>query len=249
MINGPDGRAGQVMRYGSVCSGIEAASAAWHPLGWEPQWFSEIDAFPCAVLRKRWPKAPNLGDMTQIHEQSEFKRRPIDLLVGGTPCQSFSGAGLRKGLADPRGHLALVMQDGQRAVSYLSDALAMLDSGAEIRAPRPNLDFLKLPSRFDILQPLAQAFMELETARSLAYWAAWAVSEGDEDAPIAAAAAKARAADAAVATCERAIQAHGGIGFTWEHPLHRFYKRALAISAFMGSGAELRARVAARLVG
>jgi DNA (cytosine-5)-methyltransferase 1 len=108
MIKGSDATARQAMRYGSVCSGIEAASAAWHPLGWEPQWFSEIGAFPCAVLRKRWPMAPNLGDMTQIHEQSEFKRRPIDLLVGGTPCQSFSAAGLRKGLADPRGNLALV---------------------------------------------------------------------------------------------------------------------------------------------
>jgi alkylation response protein AidB-like acyl-CoA dehydrogenase len=99
-----------------------------------------------------------------------------------------------------------------------------------------------------VSHPLAQAFLEVETARSLAYWAAWAVAQDDPEAGRAAAAAKARAGEAAVATCERAIQVHGGIGFTWEHPLHRFYKRALGISAFMGWGGELRARVAADLL-
>ena len=96
------------MRYGSVCSGIEAATVAWHPLGWEAQWFSEIEKFPSAVLQHHYPTVPNLGDMTKIHETETFKNRPIDLLVGGTPCQSFSVAGLRKGLDDPRGNLALV---------------------------------------------------------------------------------------------------------------------------------------------
>lgn len=99
-----------------------------------------------------------------------------------------------------------------------------------------------------VSHPLAQAYLEVETARSLAYWAAWAVSESDPEAGRAAAAAKARAAEAAVDTCERAIQVHGGTGFTWEHPLHRFYKRALGIAAFMGWGGELRARVAAELL-
>ena len=96
------------MRYGSVCSGIEAASVAWEPLGWKPVWFSEIEAFPSAVLAHRFPNVPNLGDMTTIHEKEEFQRDAIDLLVGGTPCQSFSVAGLRGGLDDPRGNLALV---------------------------------------------------------------------------------------------------------------------------------------------
>lgn len=96
------------MRFGSVCSGIEAASVAWEPLGWEPAWFSEIDPFPSAVLAHRFPHVPNLGDMTTIHEREEFKHGSIDLLVGGTPCQSFSVAGLRRGLEDPRGNLALV---------------------------------------------------------------------------------------------------------------------------------------------
>jgi alkylation response protein AidB-like acyl-CoA dehydrogenase len=95
---------------------------------------------------------------------------------------------------------------------------------------------------------LAQGFVELETARSLAYWAGWAVSEGAPESSSAAAAAKARAAEAAISVCERAIQAHGGIGFTWEHPLHRYYKRALQIAAMMGWGAEQRARVAAELL-
>jgi alkylation response protein AidB-like acyl-CoA dehydrogenase len=95
---------------------------------------------------------------------------------------------------------------------------------------------------------LARAFAEIETARSLAYWAGWAVAEGAAEAGAAARAAKVRAADAAVDTCEKAIQAHGGIGFTWEHPLHRFYKRALGIQATMGGPDELRADVAAYLL-
>jgi DNA (cytosine-5)-methyltransferase 1 len=93
------------MKYGSVCSGVEAATAAWHPLGWTPQWFSEIEKFPSAVLAHRYPDVPNLGDMTQFKEWPID--RSIDLLVGGTPCQSFSVAGLRKGLDDPRGNLML----------------------------------------------------------------------------------------------------------------------------------------------
>lgn len=92
------------MKYGSVCSGVEAATTAWHPLGWEPQWFSEIEKFPSAVLAHHYPNVPNLGDMTQF---KEWPNDPIDLLVGGTPCQSFSVAGLRAGLDDPRGNLML----------------------------------------------------------------------------------------------------------------------------------------------
>ena len=93
-----------MLRYGSVCSGVEAATVAWHPLGWKPQWFSEIEAFPSAVLAHHYPNVPNHGDMTNFKEWNDD---PIDLLVGGTPCQSFSVAGLRKGLDDPRGNLML----------------------------------------------------------------------------------------------------------------------------------------------
>lgn len=96
------------MNFGSVCSGIEAASVAWESLGFNPVWFSEIEPFPSAVLAKHFPNVPNLGDMNNIHERPEFQSNPISLLVGGTPCQSFSVAGLRQGMADPRGNLALV---------------------------------------------------------------------------------------------------------------------------------------------
>ena len=93
-----------VPRYLSVCSGIEAATCAWHPLGWTPVAFAEIEKFPSAVLAHHYPSVPNWGDMTQFQEWPDAT---IDLLVGGTPCQSFSVAGLRQGLADPRGNLAL----------------------------------------------------------------------------------------------------------------------------------------------
>lgn len=93
------------MRYLSVCSGIEAATVAWHTLGWSPVAFSEIEPFPSAVLAHHYPSVPNVGDMTKY---KEWNIGAIDLLVGGTPCQSFSVAGLRKGLEDPRGNLALV---------------------------------------------------------------------------------------------------------------------------------------------
>ena len=92
------------MRYLSVCSGIEAATVAWHPIGWTPFAFSEIEPFPSSVLANHYPSVKNLGDMTKF---KEWPDAAIDLLVGGTPCQSFSVAGLRKGLDDPRGNLML----------------------------------------------------------------------------------------------------------------------------------------------
>src|SRR5512137_1492850 len=95
------------MKYLSVCSGMEAASVAWHPLGWKPVGFSEIEPFPCAILKHRFPNIPNYGSLTE-YQSWPLEPGAIDLLVGGTPCQSFSVAGLRKGLADPRGNLALV---------------------------------------------------------------------------------------------------------------------------------------------
>ena len=93
------------MRYASFFSGIEAATVAWHPLGWEPVFFSEIEPFPNKVLAHHYPSVPNLGDITKI--QNPLQYGAINLMVGGSPCQSFSVAGLRKGLADPRGNLAL----------------------------------------------------------------------------------------------------------------------------------------------
>ena len=93
------------MKYLSLCSGIEAATVAWHPLGWEAVAYSEIERFPSEVLAHHYPQTPNLGDMTKFKEWNLGTN--VDLLVGGTPCQSFSVAGLRKGLDDPRGNLML----------------------------------------------------------------------------------------------------------------------------------------------
>jgi alkylation response protein AidB-like acyl-CoA dehydrogenase len=99
-----------------------------------------------------------------------------------------------------------------------------------------------------VSHPLADTYVETELARSLAYWAAWCVAEEDEQAPVAVAAAKSFCAETAVAACERSIQVHGGIGFTWEHVLHRYYKRAQWIDAFGGHAAMQRELVAEALL-
>lgn len=100
------------MRFGSVCSGIEAASVAWAPLGWQAEWFSEIEPFACAVLTHRFPTVPNLGDMTTLPDRilAEEVEAP-DLICGGTPCQAFSVAGKRAGLSDARGNLSLTFTE------------------------------------------------------------------------------------------------------------------------------------------
>ena len=96
------------MRFGSVCSGIEAASVAWHPLGWKAAWLSEIEKFPCAVLAHHYPDVPNLGDMTTLPDRIRSGEvEAPDIFCGGTPCQAFSVAGLRKSLDDARGNLSL----------------------------------------------------------------------------------------------------------------------------------------------
>lgn len=96
------------LTYGSVCSGIEAASVAWEPIGMKPLWFSEIEPFPCAVLGTHWPQVDNLGDMTKLAAAVRAGDVPApDLLAGGTPCQAYSVAGLRGGLSDERGKLTL----------------------------------------------------------------------------------------------------------------------------------------------
>lgn len=107
----------KLVSYGSVCSGIEAASVAWHCLGWQPAWFAEIEKFPSAVLAYRWPDVSNLGDMTQIAAAIRAgKIEAPDVLVGGTPCQAFSVAGLRNGLADERGQLTLAFVELVNAI-------------------------------------------------------------------------------------------------------------------------------------
>jgi DNA (cytosine-5)-methyltransferase 1 len=108
------------MKFGSVCSGIEAASVAWHPLGWTAAWLSEIEPFPCAVLKHHYPDVPNHGDMTLLPEKilSGQVEAP-DLFCGGTPCQAFSVAGLRNSLDDARGNLSLTFVGIANAIDHV----------------------------------------------------------------------------------------------------------------------------------
>ncbi len=106
----------------------------------------------------------------------------------------------------------------------------------------------KIGSYQAVAHPVVDAYVAVELARSLAYWAAWCVETADDQAALAAAAANAGATEAAVRACETSIQVHGGIGFTWEHPLHRYYKRALWLESALGYPREHRAEIAASLL-
>ena len=120
------------LRFGSVCSGIEAASVAWNPLGWEAAWLSEIEPFPCAVLKHHYPSVINLGDMATLPQRilSGEVEAP-DILCGGTPCQAFSFAGQRQSLSDERGNLSLVFCE-------IADAI---DSVRTLRGQQPCVIF------------------------------------------------------------------------------------------------------------
>ena len=155
-------------------------------------------------------------------------------------------------LAAPPSATEVLARTRRRALA----ALALEAVGIASRALAFGVEHAKTREQFGrpigayqaVSHKLADVYVETELARSLAYWAAWCIAEGEGDAELAARAAKAYAAEAAVAACERAIQVHGGMGFTWEHPLHRYYKRALWIEAFDGSGAAHRAEVARMLL-
>ena len=108
-----------IFTYGSICSGIEAVSVAWKGLG-KPLWFSEIEPFPCAVLTYHYPNIPNIGDMTDLPQKIINREIPApDVLVGGTPCQAFSVAGLRNSLDDERGNLTLTLIHILEAIDYV----------------------------------------------------------------------------------------------------------------------------------
>ena len=118
--------------FGSVCSGIEAASVAWHPLGWRAAWLAEIEPFPCAVLAHHYPSIPNLGDMTTIAARVASGDVPApDVFCGGTPCQAFSIAGLRKSLDDARGNLSLTFCEIANAI----------DTARHVRGEQPAVIF------------------------------------------------------------------------------------------------------------
>ena len=183
-----------------------------------------------------------------IYELEGFERevlrtndetRPLGVVSGGEAGRRLAGSGALPGLR-ARAFAALALEAcgvGRRALE-----LAVEYASGREQFGRP------IGSYQAIAHPLATAYMELELARSLALWAAWCVAVGDGQARVAAPAAKAQAAEAAVRACERAIQTHGGIGFTWEHVLHRLYKRALGIQSWESSPAQLRAEVAAHLL-
>src|SRR5690554_5646544 len=118
-----------VIRYGSVCSGIEAASVAWEPLGWQPAWFAEIEPFPSAALAHHWPHVTNLGDMTAIARGIlTGDIEAPDVRVGGTPCQAFSVAGMREGLRDERGQLTIKFVELADAIDLVRDRAGKSES-------------------------------------------------------------------------------------------------------------------------
>ena len=155
-----------------------------------------------------------------------------------------------------RANLGESLFDETRPENERLTALALEAVGISQKALDLGVEYAKEREQFGrkigvyqaVSHALADTYVETELARSLAYWAAWSVAEDDEQAPIAAAAAKAYASDAAVVACERSIQVHGGIGFTWEHVLHEYYKRALWIQAYGGYPRKQRAAVAAFLL-
>jgi alkylation response protein AidB-like acyl-CoA dehydrogenase len=155
-----------------------------------------------------------------------------------------------------RANLGESLFDETRPENERLTALALEAVGISQKALDLGVEYAKDREQFGrkigvyqaVSHALADTYVETELARSLAYWAAWSVAEDDEQAPIAAAAAKAYASDAAVISCERSIQVHGGIGFTWEHVLHEYYKRALWIQAYNGYPRKQRARIAAWLL-
>jgi alkylation response protein AidB-like acyl-CoA dehydrogenase len=176
-------------------------------------------------------RSPATGDTLPTMDGT----RPLGRLAAGLAVEPLPGA-----VAPARLHVALALE----AVGVAQRALDLGISHAKSREQfgRP------IGVYQAVSHPLADAYVDTELARSLAYWAAWSVAEDEPDAPVAAAAAVARATEAAIRACERSIQVHGGIGFTWEHPLHLFYKRAQWIRAFGGAPSEHRRAVAAALV-
>jgi alkylation response protein AidB-like acyl-CoA dehydrogenase len=141
--------------------------------------------------------------------------------------------------------------DNQQLAALSLEAVGIASKALELAVEHANTrqQFGKPIGTYQaVSHQLANTYVETELARSLAYWAAWCVAEGDEQVDVACAAAKVYCGDAAVAACERSIQVHGGIGFTWEHVLHLYYKRALWIQAFAGYPAKHRAKIASFLL-
>lgn len=165
--------------------------------------------------------------------------RPLGVVRGGSPGRRLAESTVLTEIR-ARSHAAL-------AVEACGVARRALELAVEYAASREQFG-RPIGVYQAVSHPLADAYTQLELARSLALWAAWCVAEDEPQSALAAAAAKAHASEAAVAVCETAIQVHGGIGFTWEHVLQRLYKRALWIESFGTSATRLRAEIAAELL-
>jgi len=196
--------------------------------GWVPS-LAEVDA----VLREDMTVAPAHGETVRTTDET----RPLGKVVFQEHKASLEGS------FEPV-RLRLLAGLALEAVGVAQKALEL---GVAYVAQREQFG-KKIGTYQAVAHPLADTYVETELARSVAYWAAWCVAVDDEQAPVAVAAAKAQAAETAVAACERSIQVHGGIGFTWEHVLHRYYKRAQWIDAFGGHAAKQRQVVAAALL-
>jgi alkylation response protein AidB-like acyl-CoA dehydrogenase len=165
--------------------------------------------------------------------------RPLGVVRGGEHGRRLADSNVLPGIRD-RTRAALAIEAcgvARRALEYAIEHASTREQFGK-----------KIGTYQAVSHPLADAYTRLELGRSLSLWAAWCVAASDEQATVAAAAAKSFASEAAVGVCETAIQVHGGIGFTWEHVLHRLYKRALWIESFGTSGTRLRAEVAAVLL-
>jgi alkylation response protein AidB-like acyl-CoA dehydrogenase len=197
-------------------------------------------------------------------EQELLRREARDALANGGAPWTREELGSELGFLDQavlfeefgRAGQGEAFFDAERPREEQLATLALEAVGIAAKALELSVEYAKSREQFGrpigvyqaVSHQLVDTYVETELARSLAYWAAWTVDRGDEQAPVAVAAAKSHAGDAAVAACERAIQVHGGIGFSWEHVLHTYYKRALAIQAFGGYAAAHRALVAAQLL-
>lgn len=145
------------MKYVSLFSGIEAATAAWEPLGWEPVCFAEFDEFPSAVLAERYPEVPNIGDVTKMNWRKY--RGKVDLVVGGSPCQSFSIAGKREGLQGESG----LMFEYIRAVREIQGAGAGGVGAEPEQSPTLTADWHN-PAVYPIDEPITMADLNANTA-------------------------------------------------------------------------------------
>ena len=195
-------------------------------------WVPNLDGVD-AVLREDMTVAPAEGETSRTTDET----RPLGKLVFQEHKPPLDGS------FEP---VRLRLLAGL-ALEAVGVAQRVLELGIGYVAEREQFG-KKIGTYQAVSHPLADTYVETELARSLAYWAAWCVAEDDERAPTAVASAKAFAGENAVAACERSIQVHGGIGFTWEHDLHRYYKRAQWIDAFGGHAAVHRRAVAAAIL-